>query len=207
MTPEILAQAAQPFFTTKGPDEGSGLGLSMVYGFAEQSGGRLDIESKPGKGTKARLFLPRALADQSVHEDPLAGGPAMAMDEVSILLVEDQPAVRRLTRRILARQGYKIREADNAEAALRILDNQSDIDLLLTDIVLPGGVGGVELARRAKVKLPDLKLLYASGYASDPARGDITGRLDAPLLRKPYKPDELLRLIEDVMSKVKPPRV
>ena len=200
MTPEILAQAAQPFFTTKGPDEGSGLGLSMVYGFAEQSGGRLDIESKPREGTKARLFLPRALEDQSNHEKQLAAGPPIAMDEVSILLVEDQPAVRRLTRRILARQGYQICEADNAEAALQILNGQSDIDLLLTDIVLPGGVSGVELARQARVKQPDLKLLYASGYASDPARGDIAGHLDAPLLRKPYKPDDLLHLIKKVMS-------
>ncbi|MDH3662050.1 MAG: ATP-binding protein, partial [Alphaproteobacteria bacterium] len=195
MAPEVLSQAAQPFFTTKGPEEGSGLGLSMVYGFAEQSGGRLDVESEPGQGTTARLCLPRASIDQGNGENKAAEG-AIAPRDASILLVEDQPAVRRLARRILVRQGYRLSEAHDAETALRILADRGEIDLLLTDVVLPGGVNGVELARAAKAKWPELKLLYASGYTS----GDAADHLDAPLLRKPYRPDELLNLVRQVMS-------
>jgi PAS domain S-box-containing protein len=200
MTEDVLARAAQPFFTTKGPDRGSGLGLSMVYGFAEQSGGRLEIESRPGEGTIVRLRLPRASLDgEQADDDPAPASPT-ADRPASILLVEDQPAVRRLARRILAKQGYHVREAGDAEAALRILADGQRIDLLLTDIVLPGGVSGIELARRARTSWPELKLLYASGHASERARSETAGRLEAPLLQKPFHPDELLALVRKVMG-------
>ncbi|MGI9492936.1 MAG: ATP-binding protein, partial [Geminicoccaceae bacterium] len=201
MTSEILAQAVQPFFTTKGPEEGSGLGLSMVYGFAEQSGGRFDLQSEPGHGTTARLYLPRHLADREEpatppHRDGLRQGPS----DASILLVEDQDAVRRLARRILRREGYRISEAGDAETALRMLTDGRRIDLLLTDIVLPGGKSGIELARQARAERPGIKLLYASGYASDLASAASVEALDAPLLRKPFQPDELLHLVRQVID-------
>ncbi|MGI9505445.1 MAG: ATP-binding protein, partial [Geminicoccaceae bacterium] len=201
MTPEILDQAAQPFFTTKGPDGGSGLGLSMVYGFAEQSGGRLDIESELGRGTTVRLRLPRHHEEHSEVMSPVAIGNMVEAQNVSILLVEDQDAVRRLARRILGREGYRISEAGDAETALDILTHGNRVDLLLTDIILPGGMSGIELARAARAAHPELKLLYASGYASDPlVKSEAAGELDAPLLRKPFQPDELLHLVRQAIS-------
>jgi PAS domain S-box-containing protein len=199
MVPEVLARAVQPFFTTKGPDRGTGLGLSMVYGFAEQSGGHLDIESRPGLGTTVRLRLPRAAAGDAAID--VRQAPTAAADRpASILLVEDQPAVRRLARRILARHGYRVREAGDAETALRILAEGERIDLLLTDIVLPGGLSGIELARRARTSRPALKLLYASGHASERAWSEAAGRLEAPLVQKPFHPDALLALVRAVMG-------
>jgi nitrogen-specific signal transduction histidine kinase/ActR/RegA family two-component response regulator len=200
MTPDVLAQAATPFFSTKGPDKGSGLGLSMVYGFAQQSGGRLDIESEEGRGTTVCLRLPRASIDRRTNEDRTEAAEASALHHVSILLVEDQPAARRLARRILVRQGYDVQEANDAKTALHILADGAHFDLLLTDIVLPGGVSGIELARRARAEQPGLKLVYASGFASSPELDDAADDLDAPLLRKPYQPDELVRLVRRVMS-------
>ena len=110
-------------------------------------------------------------------------------------------AVRRLARRVLSREGYRISEADNAESALRILADGQHVDLLLTDIVLPGGMSGIELARIAKTERPRLKLLFASGYASDPlVKRESAGQLDAPLLKKPFQPDELLLLVRQIIN-------
>ncbi|MGI9452713.1 MAG: ATP-binding protein [Geminicoccaceae bacterium] len=201
MTAVVLAQAVQPFFTTKGPDGGSGLGLSMVYGFAEQSGGHLDIASEPGRGTTVRLRLPRHHAEHSEAMPPVAIGNMADAQNISILLVEDQDAVRRLARRILSREGYRISEAGDAETALDILAGGNRVDLLLTDIILPGGMSGIELARTARAAHPKLKLLYASGYASDQlAETEAADELDAPLLRKPFQPDELLVLVRQAIS-------
>ncbi len=199
MAPDVLSKAVQPFFTTKGPDGGSGLGLSMVYGFAEQSGGSLDIDSRPDRGTTVRLRLPRAPNElpngQATKEPCEAGSPG----DVSILLVEDQPAVRRLARRILDRQGYRVIEAGDAETARRLLADRRRIDLLLTDIVLPGGMSGIELAREAKAAHPELRLLYASGHAFDVSADG----LEAPLLQKPFQPGDLLGLVREVMGEGK----
>lgn len=201
MTPAVLGQAVQPFFTTKGPDGGSGLGLSMVYGFAEQSGGHLDIESDPGRGTTVRLRLPRYHAKDSKTESSTMREDRDQGQGISILLVEDQDAVRRLARRILSREGYRIREASDAEVALDILADGQLIDLLLTDIILPGRMSGIELARTASAAHPELKVIYASGYASDSlVKGENASGLDAPLLKKPFQPDELLLLVRQVIS-------
>ena len=201
MDSTVLSKAVQPFFTTKGPDGGSGLGLSMVYGFSEQSGGRLDIESEPEKGTTVRLRLLRHDAEDGEFMTSAAVSDVTKTQNLSILLVEDQDAVRRLAKRILSREGYRISEAGDAETALDILADGQHVDLLLTDIILPGGKSGIELARTARTSHPELKLLYASGYASDPlVKRESAGELDAPLLRKPFQPDELLLLVRQVIG-------
>ncbi|WP_299626995.1 response regulator [Pelagibius sp.] len=186
MSPEVAERAIQPFFTTKEVGQGSGLGLSMVYGFAKQSGGHLEISSKLGSGTAVRLYLPRATKGAvEVETDAQWMSEANGKGE-RILLVEDQTDVRKLARRLLTRLGYVVFEARDGVAALSLLDDLVDVDLLFTDIMLPGGIGGEQLAREARARCPKLKVLYSSGYARSAARSinDPDGAI--PLVNKPF---------------------
>jgi PAS domain S-box-containing protein len=193
MPPEVLERALEPFFTTKGSGEGTGLGLSMVYGFTKQSGGNLKIESKVGNGTTVRLYLPQATRQQEVQEIAVSEPEIPAAEpNATILVVEDDADVRTVTVARLQEHGYVVREADNANAALAILDEDPSIDLLFTDVVMPGGMSGLDLARRAIATRPTLKLLFASGYAST---FHITGDMPGEMLQKPYRDEDLRRAL------------
>jgi signal transduction histidine kinase len=200
MSHEVRERAFEPFFTTKPQGEGSGLGLSTAYGFAKQSGGHIEIDSELGRGTVVTLYLPRATQGQNIlhvyEEDEL---DQLGGSEV-ILVVEDEPAVRATTVEMLSQLGYRTIEAAHAQAALDLLHSGIEVDLIFTDVVMPGPLRSAELAGLAKELLPDVQILFASGYVD----GGITekGNLNPgiTLLRKPYSGDELMRKIRSMLS-------
>jgi CheY-like chemotaxis protein len=190
MTPEVLDRAFEPFFTTKRIGRGSGLGLSMVYGFVAQSGGHISIDSAPGKGTRIRLLLPRAAAELPQPETPPAAAASHQGKGELILLVEDEPGVRQLATQLLEQLGYRFIEAGDGHAALAALAATPDVDLLFTDVVLPRGMNGIETARRARALRPGLRVLFMSGYAEGAlAAAAHGGEID--LLHKPFRKAEL----------------
>ncbi|WP_372237918.1 PAS domain-containing protein [Pseudomonas sp. LP_7_YM] len=188
MSSEVVKRAFDPFFTTKPIGMGTGLGLSMIYGFARQSGGCVRIQSKPGKGTQVCIFLPAqsdVLAVVPQQATPHEPTPHIAGGE-TVLVVDDEPAVRALVAEVLADHGYRVLEADNGAAALEILQTRQAIDLLVSDVGLPGGMNGRQLADAARSLRPRLKVLFVTGYAQNAALGK--GRLDPGMhvLTKPF---------------------
>ncbi|HYE00571.1 MAG TPA: MHYT domain-containing protein [Alphaproteobacteria bacterium] len=197
MPPEVLARAVEPFFTTKEPGRGTGLGLSQVFGFAQQSGGFLEIDSAVGRGTTVRLGLPAAAAAAPATADEVLAA-AVPRDAV-VLVVEDEPAVRALAVSILADAGLDVVEAADADAALAVLARRPDIRLLFTDVVMPGQ-DGFQLAERARALQPGLQVLFTSGYTprlKDAARYGPPERI----LAKPYDPDRLVREVVRALAK------
>jgi CheY-like chemotaxis protein len=196
MTPEVRQRAFEPFFTAKGPGGGSGLGLSMVYGFVKQSGGDVQIYSEVGRGTTVRIYLPiRGDAGPVATKRPtraVGGGE-------TILVVEDDPRVRRVSVRRLRELGYAVVEVDGGTAALAILDEGGPLDLVFTDIVMPGGMTGMDLARQVRARRPGLKVLFTSGYA-DPAtfQGGMTA--DDGWLGKPYSRADLASKLRELLQ-------
>jgi PAS domain S-box-containing protein len=188
MDPATIARAFEPFFTTKDVGKGTGLGLSMVYGFVRQSGGHVAIESEPGRGATVRLSFPRLLGDavEAGAADTKAAAPAGAGDE-TILICEDDEDVRAYSVEALRELGYRVLEAADGRAALRLLaENAEGIDLLFTDIVLPGGMSGAAVAEKARAIRPGLPVLFTTGYARDAIVHD--GRVDpgVELITKPF---------------------
>ncbi|MEX1205293.1 MAG: PAS domain S-box protein [Dongiaceae bacterium] len=199
MPPEVIERAFEPFFTTKGPGKGTGLGLSMVYGFVKQSGGHLKIYSEVGHGTTMRLYLPNATAlEASAEAQPLGAG--LPRGDETVLVVEDDTAVRELVVSQLAGLGYAVLQAPDGPAAEAVLEGGAAVDLLFTDIVMPGGMTGRQLADRARRRRPGLKVLFTSGYAENAVVHQ--GRLDpgVHLLSKPYKKLDLARKIRQVLD-------
>ena len=198
MPPDVLAHVFEPFFTTKEVGKGTGLGLSMIYGFAKQSGGHVKIYSEVGHGTTVRLYLPR-LTNESKSEVAAVVPPGKGGGE-TILVVEDNPDVRRLVLRQLRDLGYDVIEAANGPQALKILDEGATIDLLFTDVVMPGGMTGRQLAEAAKTRRPNLKTLFTSGYTEDSILR--LGKLDpgVRLLSKPYRKHELATRIRQALD-------
>ena len=198
MPPDVLAHVFEPFFTTKEVGKGTGLGLSMIYGFAKQSGGHAKIYSEVGHGTTVRLYLPR-LTNESKSEAAAVVAPRKGGGE-TILVVEDNPDVRRLVLRQLRDLGYEVIEAANGPEALKILDGGESIDLLFTDVVMPGGMTGRQLAEAAKARRPNLKTLFTSGYTEDSILR--LGKLDpgVRLLSKPYRKHELATRIKEALD-------
>ncbi len=200
MSREVIQRAFEPFFTTKDVGKGSGLGLSMIYGFIKQSGGHARIYSEPGHGTTVRLYLPRApdaaAAEPTLANDEIAGAPARE----TILVVEDQPEVRALAVSQLASFGYRVLEAENGPNALEVLRADPGIDLLFTDVVMPGGTTGWQLAVEAQNLRPGLKVLFTSGYTE--VSSTHRGRLGkgAQLLSKPYRKADLARKVREVLA-------
>lgn len=193
MASEVREQAFEPFFTTKPEGQGTGLGLSMVYGFVKQSGGQIILSSESGQGTAIRIYLPRAL-EAEVADSQRLSGPVEGGNE-TILVVEDDPDVRCTTIDMLTGLGYRVLEASDASGALALIQEGHAVDLLFTDVIMPGPLSSIELARRAKLILPDLIVLFTSGYTDDAlVRG---GRLDqgVSLLSKPFHHDDLARKI------------
>jgi signal transduction histidine kinase len=204
MTPDVQANAFEPFFTTKPPGAGSGLGLSQVFGTARQSGGDVQIDSAPGKGTSVSVFLPRAAARVERPATRPAEEAELRTSHAVVLAVDDDDAVRSTTTDILRGFGYGVLQAASGETALELLDQDGMIDVLLTDVVMPG-MSGPELARRVRVSQPRLPIVFISGYA-DPA--GITGdTLLHPLVRKPFRPSDLRRQIEAALGELRAPAV
>ena len=197
MSAEVLKQAFDPYFTTKARGKGSGLGLSMVHGFAKQSNGHVSIYSEPGHGTTVRLFLPIADDVAGVKAQPRARAMPASGSE-TILMVEDSEEVLRVGSRFLTDLGYRVYQATSADQALEILDAHPDIRLLFTDIVLPGRYGGKELAEEARRRRPNLALLFTSGYASGAVEG--IDRLPGALLDKPYYRDALASAVRAALD-------
>jgi signal transduction histidine kinase/CheY-like chemotaxis protein len=200
MTPEVQAKAFEPFFTTKGPGAGSGLGLSQVFGTARQSGGDVQIDSSPGKGTSVSVFLPRAPARVERPSARSAEATEPRTSHAVVLAVDDDAAVRRTTADILKGLGYSVLQAESGEAALELLNQDGMIDVLLTDVVMIG-MSGPELARRARLSQPRLAIVFISGYA-DPA-GIADDGLPHPLVRKPFRPSDLRRQIEASLAELR----
>ncbi|GGB96622.1 hybrid sensor histidine kinase/response regulator [Marinobacterium zhoushanense] len=198
-----LSRVFEPFFTTKEVGQGSGLGLAMVYGFAKQSGGHVKIYSVEGRGTTVKLFLPLAPAGgEVIHAEPER--PPNRTGHERILVVEDEPDVRALAVRVLRSLGYQVLEAADGPAALSLLKNDPAIELLFTDVVLPGGMHGPDIARKARRLRPDLPVLYTSGYT-----GNAIAQLEqldqqVHLISKPYAIDELAEQIRTVLDESKP---
>jgi PAS domain S-box-containing protein len=199
MSADVLEKAFEPFYTTKEVGKGTGLGLSQVYGFARQSGGVARIESKVGKGTTVRIYIPRAegrAADGAdLHEELQEMPPAAA----TILVVEDDPDVREMIVGILSDLGYQTLVAADGPEALAILSRDQPVDLLFTDIVMPAGISGTDLAREASRLRPDLKVLLSSGYARE-ANQSRSARVEFPFIAKPYRPAALEQKLEEVLA-------
>jgi PAS domain S-box-containing protein len=201
MTPETIARAFDPFFTTKPLGEGTGLGLSMIYGFVRQSGGQVKISSEPGHGTTMCLYLPRSHADK-VAELDLPPAADLRTDTVgrTVLVVDDEPAVRALVVDTLTDLGHDVLEAGDGPEALALLDSGQVIDLMITDVGLPKGMNGRQLADATRFARPDLKILFITGYAENAAVGN--GHLDAGMhiLTKPFAMDTLSSRIQQLLT-------
>jgi CheY-like chemotaxis protein len=198
MPPEVLEQATTPFFTTKPPGTGSGLGLSMVYGYARQSGGQLLIDSTVGVGTTVRLYLPAAADDDAVVAKPPPGDLPRGREKV--LLVDDNPEMRTIAAHHLRSLGYHVRMVDGAGAALSMLRGGEHFDLLFTDLVMPGVMTGEELAAEAKTLQPDLAVLLTTGYGgARNGAGAVDNDPPGTLLRKPYRRLELAEKVREAL--------
>jgi PAS domain S-box-containing protein len=195
---DIIDRVFEPFFTTKEMGRGTGLGLAMVYGFAKQTGGTVKIESEEGVGTMVRLYLPRSKGQAPAKQGPAPAVVAPGGQEV-ILVVEDDPLVRGYVIAQLGGLGYKTLIASEAEGALALVDQGAEFDLLFTDVVMPGGMNGRELAEAVLKRRPGVKVLYTSGYTDEFAH---EGRLDSgiALLRKPYRKSDLSHKIREVLA-------
>jgi PAS domain S-box-containing protein len=201
MPPEVIARVFEPFFTTKAPGQGTGLGLATIFGFVNQSNGHVSVYSEVAQGTTIHLYLPRLHAnsgaspiDQAYEEHPLARGE-------TILVVEDNHQVRKLTVERLRRLGYEVRDAENGPLALAAIDSGLNVALILSDVVMPGGLSGFDLARAVLQRLPNQRILLTSGFAEDMARGNDAHLGEYEILRKPYSLAELADAVRRALDK------
>ena len=201
MTSEVIARAFDPFYTTKPIGQGTGLGLSMIYGFAKQSGGQVQIYSEVGQGAMVCLYLPRHLGDGAPPElAPELGDAPRAEDGQTVLVIDDEPTVRMLVTEVLDDLGYIAVEAADGAAGLKVLQSDVRVDLLVTDVGLPGGMNGRQVADAARMARPDLKVLFITGYAENAVLSH--GHLDpgTHVLTKPFTMEVLASRIKDLIS-------
>lgn len=198
MTPEVQARAFEPFFTTKGVGKGTGLGLSMVYGFARQSGGNASIESRLGDGTRVRLDLPLSTEPPAPPPHAPADQPMADRKPLRALVVEDNPLVLMATVEGLTQEGFTVETADHGVAALKLLETDQAFDIVVSDVVMPYGVSGIDLARRIRERWPHLRVLLASGYS--PESLATMGADTAAVLAKPFTPDQLAARIRAILA-------
>jgi CheY-like chemotaxis protein len=208
MSSDIANRVFEPFFTTKEQGKGTGLGLSMVYGFVQQSGGLITVSSEPGKGTTFTLYFQRAKEpmkdDATLSETP--GAPHTNMERTSwrrrvVLAVDDNVEVLTSAVAQLEALGYCVLSANSPEAALKILGEPEPVDLLFTDVVMPGGLNGKRLAIEACRLRPDLKVLFTSGFPNAPEFQNLQAASDDALLAKPYRLQELERALRAVFDR------
>jgi two-component system cell cycle sensor histidine kinase/response regulator CckA len=199
MSPEVQARLFEPFFTTKGPGKGTGLGLATVHGIVQRTGGAINVYSEVGKGTSFKVYFPRADGKASLDAPP-AATPLGPGRPVTVMVVEDAEALRQLTKRLLERQGYAVLVAANAEEAVQLFDREPEVDLLLTDVVMPGA-SGPELTRKLVERRPELRVVFMSGYTEEAIVHH--GVLDAGIsfLQKPFTSDALARKILEALNR------
>jgi CheY-like chemotaxis protein len=199
MSPEVLQRVFEPFFTTKESGKGTGLGLSMVYGFVQQSHGHVEVDSVPNKGTTIRVFLPRAegVAEQPVDTQTAVTSPFGAGQ--TVLVVEDDPAVRQVANSTLRSLGFEVMEAESGDEAARILKGNEQIRLVLSDVRMPGELTGIDLARLIKRENPAIRVLLTTGYVDGEETID-----DIDLLYKPYRAADLAEKIQSLMEGPQP---
>jgi PAS domain S-box-containing protein len=205
MTPEVQARLFEPFFTTKPPGQGTGLGLSTLYGIVKQNAGDVSVWSEVGRGSRFCVFLPRTEAP--IELSPSAAPDAAARPRTeTLLLVEDDPSVRQIAREILETDGYRVLEAKDGADALRLVGEfREPLRLMVTDLVLPDTTG-LDLAERLQEKFPDLRVLLTSGYTAQTLDLHGLAKSRAAFLPKPFRPDELLRKVRKVLDATVPPR-
>jgi CheY-like chemotaxis protein len=201
MTEEVRQKVFEPFFTTKEVGKGSGLGLSQVLGFAQQSGGGVCVTSKPGEGTTVFIYLPRT-EQRIARKQPVAATPA-ASEPVgaNILLIDDDNAVREVTATMLRDLGYQVHEAGSGGAALDLLEREPAIDLLLVDFAMPG-MSGADVARHAQSLRPALPTVFITGYADHRALGGVS---ESHIVGKPFQPHELAQKVRAALAGSEPP--
>ena len=200
MPKSVKVQALEPFFTTKETGRGTGLGLSMVYGFMKQSEGFITIYSEESVGTTINLYFPRAEKHEIHKSTKMTEARASLNNNETILVVEDDNRVRRLVLTQLKDLGYKVLEATNAHEALNIVEKDNSIDLIFTDLVMPGGMSGIELGQEIQNSFPDKKVLLTSGYAEELVNPDKISNLNLNILRKPYRRSELSQAIRESLD-------
>lgn len=202
IAPEHLKRIFEPFYTTKEKGKGTGLGLAMVYGFVKQSQGHITIQSEPGKGATFQLYLPRLLAeaDSVEHSRPAVDEAGLKNTSETILLVEDDELVRRFAETQLRKLGYSVLTANNGPEALAILRERNGIDLLFTDILMPGGVNGFELADTARLSRPGLRVLFTTGFSDHIIAEHDRSDRDV-FLRKPYRRAELVHKLREALER------
>ncbi len=200
MDEETISHIFEPFFTTKGPGEGTGLGLSTVYGIVRQSGGNILTQSELGRGTTFRIYFPRL--DRSAEKLPIiVAPPALDVAHEVVLVVEDEPAVRALVTRVLTNEGYIVFAASDSIQALALLeDGDRSVDLLLTDVVLPGGMQGGALATKAVALRARLPVLFMSGHPRESLLHERGLDAGVNYLQKPFTPDSLSRKVREVLG-------
>jgi PAS domain S-box-containing protein len=205
MPPDVQVRAFEPFFTTKTAGKGSGLGLATIYGFARQSGGNVTIYSEVGKGTTVNIYLPRA--GERTEQDAATAEPAAdAGRGETVLVVEDDERVRRVTVLRLNELGYRVLEADHGAAALGVLSETPTIDIVFSDLVMPGGISGFDLARRVRERYPGTHVILTSGYSAELLNQAEVAELGLKVLRKPYRQAELARAFRAALAE-RPRRV
>ncbi|MDO8379823.1 PAS domain-containing sensor histidine kinase [Phenylobacterium sp.] len=199
MSPEVLARAFEPFFTTKEVGKGTGLGLAQVYGFITQCGGAATLDSRPGEGATVTLYVPAVDAVPTVEAPPEPGDDSWARGRV-ILLVEDDAAVRAVTEGLLVELGCKVTAEPDGPSALARLQSGEAFDLLISDIIMPGGMSGVDLAKLARARDPDLPIVLTTGYAGDEFEG--ASEVAWPVVRKPFRAEQLSAAVREALARV-----
>jgi len=206
MSPEVISRAFDPFFTTKPIGEGTGLGLSMIYGFARQSGGHVRIQSEVGMGTTMSIYLPRYLADEDCREGTADAALVAGLENMAeartgrVMVVDDEPTVRMLVAEVAQELGYSVMEAFDGPSAMRLLQAGSDLDLLITDVGLPGGMNGRQVADAALALMPDLNVLFITGYAENAVIGNGQLAPNMALITKPFAMEALAQRIREIMG-------
>jgi PAS domain S-box-containing protein len=200
MTEETAARAFEPFFTTKPLGEGTGLGLSMIYGFARQSGGQVRIYSEVGQGTTMCIYLPRYMGDAAEPTSEAIETEAINGVGVTILVVDDEPTIRHLVDEVLSEQGYRVLSAVDGPEGLKLLQSHARVDLLITDVGLPNGMNGRQVADAARALRPNLPVLFMTGYAENAAVGNGLMEPGMELLTKPFTMSDLTRRVHLMLS-------
>jgi CheY-like chemotaxis protein len=206
MSKEVKERVLEPFFTTKEQGKGTGLGLSMVYGFVQRSGGQLKIYSEEGKGTTIRLYLPPATSKSSTSRAPITADEDLPCGNETVLVVEDEPALLEVAVAFLKSLGYKTHQAVDGGMAIELLEGKAKIDLLFSDVIIPGKMDGYQLAQAVRQTYPDLKILLASGFTKKREttaheNKQLVADLTANLLSKPYNKAELAHAVRRILDR------